>query len=542
MIRQTLVPALALGLVSSLGLGPALLASESRCNGAGSNAACNPPDPVVVTDRGPVRGTVVDGLREFLGVPYAAPPVGALRWRPPVEHPRWSRPFDATHYGSTCPQDESFWGIASRNEDCLFLNVFAPDDTRSARQDERSRRHPVMVWIHGGLLSLGEGDDYGPARLVEQGDVVVVTLNYRLGAFGFLAHPALTAESGTGTSGNYGLLDQQFALGWVQRNIAAFGGDPANVTLFGESAGGASVFCHLASPPAAGTFHRAIVESGAYALTLPALADEEALGLDFAAAAGCEEGGADCLRALPVEAVIAHQDLISTLPVVDGRALPESPGEALAKGDFSHVPVMQGTNHDEMRFFVALDELEGQPVTDANYADVVAGYVGADAAPDVIAHYPPERYGSPALAWAAIQTDTVLACPARAVDQLLSNAVPTYSYEFDDSTAPEVFLPPVSFSYGAAHASELQYVFDLRLSVPLTDAQRGLSDTMIRYWTQFARTGSPNPPDAPRWPRYTSANDQFQPLAPPWLVPVSAFAVDHQCDYWGFPPAAPGSK
>jgi para-nitrobenzyl esterase len=219
-----------------------------------------------------------------------------------------------------------------------------------------------MVWIHGGTLTVGESDDYIPTRLVQGGDVIVVTINYRLGALGFLAHPALSGESREHISGNYGIMDQQFALKWVQRNIAAFGGDPHNVTIFGESAGGLSVLSQVASPTAAGFFHRGIVESGAYALTLPTLADEESHGEAFAAGVGCSDQSARCLRSKSVKEILANWGLFDSSPNVDGKVIPQSLDKAFASGQFSHVPLMQGSNHDEWRFFVALSfDLAGGP-------------------------------------------------------------------------------------------------------------------------------------------------------------------------------------
>jgi len=218
--------------------------------------------PVVVTETGPVRGIATGTMQEFRGIPYAEAPVGDLRWRPPQEPARWTGVLDATAFSPHCPQAATPYGTPSTTEDCLFLNVFTPDKTNEGRP----HLLPVMFWIHGGGLVVGESDGYDPSPLVAQG-VVVVTINYRLGELGFLAHPALAAESPTGASGNYGLMDQQAALRWVQRNIRAFGGDPDNVTIFGQSAGALSVHSQLASPLAAGLFHKAIVESGAYSLT-----------------------------------------------------------------------------------------------------------------------------------------------------------------------------------------------------------------------------------------------------------------------------------
>ncbi|MGZ6124296.1 MAG: carboxylesterase/lipase family protein, partial [Myxococcales bacterium] len=264
---------------------------------AASAAFATPRSPVVATKDGPVRGVLSDGIDRFLGIPYAAAPVGDLRWRPPQPHGRWTGVRDATGFGSHCPQVASPFGLASATEDCLFLNVFTPARREHGRGggEEDFGRLPVMVWFHGGALLVGESDDYDPVRLVRE-DVIVVTVNYRLGVLGFFAHPALTAESPDHASGNYGLMDQQAALRWVQRNIDAFGGDPQRVTIFGESAGGLSVHSHLASPLSAGLFHRAIVESGAYALVQPSLAQAEAQGAAVAVEAGCADQTAACLR------------------------------------------------------------------------------------------------------------------------------------------------------------------------------------------------------------------------------------------------------
>ena len=221
-----------------------------------------------------------------------------------------------------------------------------------------------MVWIHGGALVTGESNDYNPAKLVEDG-VTVVTINYRLGALGFLAHPALADANGQ--SGDYGLMDQQAALRWVQRNIARFGGDPRNVTIFGESAGGLSMLSQVASPAARGLFSKAIVESGSYNLTQASLASAEAAGQAFAAKAGCSDQTAACLRSLPVSTILANENAAGYTPNINSEVLPQTLKTAFATGDFNRVPIINGTNHDEWRLFVALSELEGNPVTAANY-------------------------------------------------------------------------------------------------------------------------------------------------------------------------------
>jgi para-nitrobenzyl esterase len=493
---------------------------------------------LALTRQGLFIGTKDDSLREFLGIPYAAPPVGENRWRPPQPLDPRPRIHLAREFANHCPQGATPFGLASDTEDCLYLNVYTPND-RFGHHARRSRGlKPVMVWIHGGALFLGESDDYDPRKLVEDGDVVVVTINYRLGALGFLSHPALTAESSNSASGNYGLLDQQAALHWVQDNIKGFGGDPHNVTIFGESAGGLSVHSQLASPLAAGLFDRAIVESGAYSLDQPSLPQAEALGSAYAAAVGCPDQTAECLRAVPVEVLLANQGGGGYVPTVDNYVLTQSVGTALATGNFNQVPVIEGSNHDEWRLFVALNnELVSGPITPAGYPAAIAGLLGipeAFTAP-FVSTYPLSDYDSPGEALGALGTDGFFACTARAAAGLLSQHVDTYAYEFNDENAPQLFLPPVSFPLGAYHASELQYLFGVRPAVtpaPFTPEQEALSDTMVRYWTRFAHTGNPNAPDVPVWTPEDGVTDEVQSLDTPASGVIAGFAVDHKCGFW----------
>ncbi|MFZ0737443.1 MAG: carboxylesterase family protein [Candidatus Acidiferrales bacterium] len=484
--------------------------------------------PVVFTFDGFVRGTVnAAGVGEFLGIPYAAPPVGALRWSPPVPHAPWFEPLDATEFANHCPQPASPFGIASTTEDCLYLNVFTPN------AGHLSRLRPVMVWIHGGALIEGESNDYDPTSLVEDG-VIVVTINYRLGALGFLAHPALAIN---GNSGDYGLMDQQLALRWVRDNIVFFGGDPLNVTIFGESAGGLSVFSQLASPSAGNLFDKAIIESGAYQLSTQTLATAESAGTAFASAAGCSSQTAACLRALPVSTILANENPAGYTPNIDGEFLPLSLNTALATGQFQHVPVIQGGNHDEWRLFVALDfDLTIGPIgnNETGYEAALATLVGP-LAPFVAAEYPLASYPSADLAFGAAGTDVAFACPALSADLSMSQYVPLSTYEFNDENAPEDFLPPVSFPYGAAHASELQYLFTLPVTVPhppLNSQQLQLSATMQHYWTNFAKFGTPNGSSVPFWQTFSAADGNFQSLIPPTPMQETNFAAAHNCAFW----------
>jgi para-nitrobenzyl esterase len=500
---------------------PAVSASIAGGQQAGSGPAAA---PVVGTANGAVHGLTNAAVDEFLGIPYAAPPVGALRWQPPQPAASWAGVRDATTFAPHCPQLASPFGQASTSEDCLFLNVFTP---------KAGGHHPVMVWIHGGALVTGESDDYGPAGLVADG-VTVVTINYRLGALGFLAHPALADAKGQ--SGDYGLMDQQAALRWVQRNIASFGGDPRDVTIFGESAGGLSTLSQVASPQAKGLFERAIVESGSYNLTQTPLASAETAGEAFATKAGCASQTAACLRSLPVSAILANEDSAGYTPNLDSEVLPESLGTAFATGNFNRVPVINGTNRDEWRLFVALSELEGNPVTASNYQSMIAATLGVPAAVAAViaAKYPLTAFPSPSVALGAVGTDAIFACPALSIDQSLSRFVPTFAYEFNDENAPELFLPPVSFPYGAAHASEIQYLFALTAAFPkaLSASQQQLAAIMKGYWTNFAQRGLPSSFGAPFWPLFNGLTQQIQSLVPPAPQTETNFAGTQKCVFW----------
>jgi para-nitrobenzyl esterase len=502
---------------------------------ASASAAPAQPSPrtglIVATTGGSLRGTTAGPVDEFLGIPYAAPPVGPLRWRPPQPAALWTGIRDATAFAPHCPQPPSGFGVASTSENCLYLNVYIPAGARAGARDL-----PVMVWIHGGAFIAGESDDYNPAGLVRHG-VIVVTINYRLGALGFLADAALASRPG-GSSGNYGLMDQQAALRWVQANIRQFGGNPRNVTLSGESSGGLSVLSQLVSPGARGLFAQAIVESGSYDLTQATLASAETAGQAFAAKVGCASQTAACLRALPVSTIVDNEDFAGYKPDIDGTVLTQSIGPALASGQFNRVPVINGTNRDEWRLFVAQEQLDGAPpVTAVNYQASIAGLLGVSAttAAVIAAQYPLSAYSSPPVALGAIGTDEIFACPALTVDESSSKYVPTYAYEFNDQNAPERYLAPVGFPYGAAHESEVQYLFSLA-NTPfpgvLTAPQQQLAAAMKQYWTNLAKTGSPNSHPDPWWPRFDRTSQQLLSLVPPRPQVETGFAIEHHCAFW----------
>ena len=414
-----------------------------------------------------------------------------------------------------------------------------------------------MVWIHGGALVKGDAADFDPTVLVQQG-VIVVTINYRLGYFGFFAQSAIDAEKHL--HGDYGLMDQQFALEWVQRNIAGFGGDPGQVTIFGESAGGESVYANVASPTAAGLFRGAISESGAnvfqslfdpiVTLTIGETTGTEVVpsGSAITASVGCTtHKTAKCLRDVPA-ATLAALEPAAVHPFVDGTVLAQTPSAAFASGEFNQVPMISGSNHDEYRYFIAeqYDLGPAGPLTDAEYPTAVSSVVRQPAASTMVQAlintlYPLSNYPPPTgysvsapLALGALGTDFMFGCSVRNANLLLvANHVPVYAYEFNDENAPSVFSTSLSFPPGDCHTVELQYLFVTDPS-PLMGDEITLSDTMIGYWTQFAKTLNPNSTGAPTWPEYSEGGSIESLVSPtPATETDASFDTDHQCSsYW----------
>jgi para-nitrobenzyl esterase len=497
---------------------------------AGSGGA-----PIVRTDDGAVRGMTAGTVDEFLGIPYAAPPTGNLRWRPPQPPAEWQGVRDATQFAPSCPQPPSpFAPSGPFSEDCLYLNVYTPVPHAG---DEDGL--PVLVWIHGGGLTEEGSRNYDGAKLAADG-TVVVTINYRLGALGFLAHPALASRPG-GPAGNYGLMDQQAALRWVQDNISQFGGDPHHVAIAGQSAGGLSVLAQLVSVGARGLFQRAIIQSGTFALNQQLLAAAEATGEAFAAQAGCPDQTAACLRHLPV-ANLVTPNFIEIPGVVDGKVLTEPIGAALAAGRFARVPVLNGTNHDEERLFVhalhltvsggTFAPIPYEPVTTDNYQANIAAVLGVtDArAAAIAAEYPPGA--DPEAALSTLVADANFACPALRIDQETAQRVPTFAYEFNDDNAPQPYTPP-GFISVATHESELPYLFDLpNAPYPptLNPEQQTLAASMRTAWASFAATGNPATAAVP-WPAF-GGSAQMLSLVPPQPQLETDFAARHHCAFW----------
>lgn len=440
--------------------------------------------PKVKVESGVLVGTQTERARIFRNVPYAAPPVGVLRWAPPKKPLAWSGERDAAKNGPSCPQKMNADGSPNEgsangpvSEDCLQLNVFAPLDARKA---------PVMVWLHGGGHKTGAGWIYDGQNFARDG-VVLVAINYRLGPLGYFAHPAL----GKGQGGNYGLMDQVAALQWVKRNIAAFGGDPANVTVFGESAGGASTLAILATPSAKGLFHKAAVQSGGGWNRPVTLASKEAEGADLAAKLGATSLAQ--LRALPAQTLADAGADADYGPFTDGRLLRETPAQAFAAGREADVPLIVGANSGE-------DSLLGRSLPNA------AAMVGAIPA-SVKAAYPEEAAkGDEALVRAAFG-DQFMVAPARWLAAQAAGGKPAWLYHF--SYVGSRFRPMGVTR--AAHAAEIQYVFEYwgrrTPESMVAPDDRAMASLMHGCWVAFAKTGAPN--CATAWPAYDATRDQL---------------------------------
>lgn len=469
---------------------------------AQSDMPSSPDAPRVTTANGVVEGfTAAGGVRTFRGIPYAAPPVRDLRWRPPQPPADWEGVRPADRFGPQCMQKFIFDDMVFRSdgtrEDCLYLNVWTPDAAPDAAL-------PVLVYFYGGGFLAGDGSEfrYDGASMAERG-IVVVTLNYRLGVFGFLAHPALTAESPHGASGNYGLLDQAAALTWVRDNIAAFGGDPDRVTIAGESAGSISVSAQMASPLAKDLIAGAIGESGSLLGTLPAvpLAEAEAVGAAFAERIGAESLGD--LRALSSTRLLelASQPGVPRFPLaVDGYFFAEPPLETYAAGEQAAVPLLLGWNSEEMNYRFLLGPAEPTP---EDYERMIRERFG-DRADEVLALYP-----------GTTQDEVIQSATDLAGDQFIGYSTwkwfdlhrqtdaPVYRYYYVHPRPPAVAEDAPPPAAGAVHSAEIEYALGNLATNEVyawTDEDYAVSEVMQGYFANFIKTGDPNGTDLPTWP------------------------------------------
>ncbi|MEY4761229.1 MAG: hypothetical protein RLZZ200_1085 [Pseudomonadota bacterium] len=475
---------------------------------------------IVSLRSGAVQGETVGDVTSFKGIPYAAAPVGALRWRPPQPAGKWHGVRDATRFGADCMQPRTTFGDsgnpAGMSEDCLFVNLWRPAQVQAGKL-------PVMVWIHGGAFHFGSGAQpaYDGQHLARRG-VVLVSINYRMGRFGFFAFPSLTREHPQEAKGNYAFMDQIAALRWVRDNIAAFGGDPSNVTVFGESAGGVSVHTLLTSPQARGLFHKAIIESGGGrdgTLTARPLdrdgsdanypVSAHTIGLNFARRHGIEGGDAAALkelRSLTAEKVLdggaervgKDGPQIYPGPIVDGRVIVETAEAAYRAGRQAKVPLLIGSNSAEV---------PGGFLAVSDKSELFDSFGKGRAA--AVAAYDPEGSKDFAVLLTQVTTDRVWAEPARLAARAFTQAgSPAYLYRFSyvaDSLKSTLVA-------GAPHASEIEYVFGTipwRLGPTVTPRDKDVARQMGDYWTNFARSGNPNGGGLPEWPRFTAAMNEI---------------------------------
>jgi para-nitrobenzyl esterase len=459
--------------------------------------------PVVNALAGAMRGEEIGALHVFKGIPYALAPTGARRWKPPLDVPKWKGTRDANQFGPACIQPKSrpdsiyLLDLPAMSEDCLTLNIWAPANARKA---------PVLIWIHGGSLTIGSGSEpvYDGTNLAGQG-LVVASINYRMGVLGYLAHPALSAESRRNISGNYGLLDQIAALRWVNRNIAAFGGDPSNVTIAGESAGALSVMYLMIAPEARGLFAKAITQS-AYLISTPQLRDSafgdvagEAVGVWLAGKLGASDlAGLRSMDALTITNAAASSGYLP-FGTVDGRVLPRQLVEAFDRGEQAKVPILAGFNSGEIR---SMRVLASQPPADAaTYEKQIRDRYG-DLADEFLRLYPSNNLLESVL---ATTRDALYGWTAeRLVQRQTAVGKPSFLYYFDHGY-------PAADSQGlhAFHAAEIPYVFGTASktaprwpAIPTSPTEAALSDAMTSYWATFARDGVPSASGQPAWRPY----------------------------------------
>lgn len=482
----------------------------------------------VQTPYGKVRGKDMGASQAFLGLPFAQAPVYDLMWKAPVAPEAWRGVRDATEQEPACLQFEPT-GVKNDQAtslDCLYLDVYRP------AKSKRGAKLPVMVFYHGGAGTQGSGVLYGGQTLADRGDVIVVSTNYRLGASGTLALPALDAEDAD-AGGNFALLDQVEALKWVQKSIGSFGGDPNNVTIFGQSAGGGAVCRLLVTPLTEGLVDRAAIQSSSCTAGEITKETAHASGQYYADAVGCPVGPnqLDCLRkAWPADLVKAQAVVNRTSAYTGTPTLPQSPGAAIAAGNWHKVPVIVGNTRWEQK--LQNQQLAG--ITEAEYEAMVMESYGDIAGPLVLAEYPASEYEAPFYALAAMRTDAGAGCAVdRNAKLFAGQGVPVYRYLFDDPTSPTLFgFQPEGIDMSSAHSAELAYLFDFTLGDrPLSNQEQELGHSMQDYWAAFAKSGAPAARGELKWPAYTAAGDKAIVFAPDVHVTTGLYEL-HNCEFF----------
>lgn len=496
----------------------------------------------VQTQYGPVQGSENAGVISWKGIPYAAPPVNDLRFQSPRPPTPWSNTKVTTSWAAGCPQNcdlPPHTCPPQTSEDCLYLNVFAPANNTG--------NIATMVWLHGGHFDQGAGgcDLYDATTMVQTGNVVIVTLSYRLGVLGWIA-------TYDGLTGNYGFQDQLLAMNWVKNNIARFGGDPTQVTLFGQSAGGTSLRAHLISPYSKGLFHKAISHSDPVPLPLQDLADAQLWGLNYLKEVGCQQGGSACLKNASLDKILAAQKVaekflnlarplelfLPFVPLVDHKFIPYHIFDALNTGRINGVPLIMGSTKQDALLFVY--KAVKSKLNTAEYVAVAAAiFLGQ--APGVLEHYPPALIGDKRPELAILGTDYIFTCPVRAMMRGFQNATkssfPLYLYQWDHALSWDGWGPEYPFCQNEiCHGADLPYLWNppiIKNYVNFTAAEVVLSDQMIKYWTNFAKTGNPNqgiplPVNWPAWNPQTLANLDLQTPR----ITVNSKLMAPQCDWW----------
>ena len=521
-------------ILSISGTAALALALFSATAVAQPHASCTATAEIVCTEQGAIRGAIEGQTLAFKGIPYARPPLGTLRWKPPVPPTPWEGVREGSRYAGMCPQ--LVGQQVKGDEDCLYVNVWRPRETRQGTL-------PVMIWLTGGgnhSLS-GQGSPqfggvvYSGEQLVPQG-VVFVSYNLRLGALGFLAHPALDAERLEKISGNYGSLDQIAMLQWVHRNIAAFGGDPSRVFLFGTSAGGGNICSLMTSPLSRGLIHSVAMQSSVPAgCEVQTLADAEmGTGQRVVKAVGCE-GLPDitaCLRGKNmteiVSAVPGNFTVLRRMygPNVDGQVFPDQPIKLIMQRQYPGFPVIIGSNADET---LAWADTAGQVTDEASYGAAIDQVFGTAIRDRILALYPAQAYPSPREAFAQLTTDAAFTCKSRSVARALSQAQkePVYRYFFNQTLENDPQLKALR----VAHTIEHPFLFGWQGTYRPSDTDRAVQSHLVGYWTRMAKTGNPNGGGDPEWPAVSNENDAYLEIGATTIARPGGPA-NARCDFW----------